>query len=247
MITLILALSACVVNPLKESPHNVVLNPERTGVRVTFTVARGPAWSDRVTEGPVRFNVLPQIAAWMETPDGRFVDTLYVTGALGGPWTHASKGSKGRAFYIECFPAWSHRVLNSSNHQLPGPETPYTDGYTSATPQSTFLVSTIVPIDTFEDGFVLYAEVNRSGDYNAAHPKPESGDFDPIQPEKGVDWDGQPSVVYKADVIGAGRGDRFVLKPVGHGDPGAPRHIDPDLAQLDTALQIVDEIDLVIR
>ncbi len=243
---LLLAPAGCVFNQLDESPEFVALNPDRVGYRVTFTVVKGASWSQRVTEGPLRFNLLPQVAVWMETKQGQFIDTLYVTGALGEPWTHAAKEQKGAAFYRECFPAWSKRVVDAGR-RLPTPERPYTDGVTSATPQSTFLVSTLVPAAAFENGFVVFAEVNQSADYNAAFPKPETGAFDPLRPEQSVDWNGQPSVVYSSEVGAKPRkGQSFTLRAVGHGDPVAERHVNPDLSKLDTALTIVSELELSV-
>jgi hypothetical protein len=196
---------------------------------VTISIERGPHWTHVAPAGPVRFNVLPQIVLWVEGSDGTLVDTLYVTGALGGRMTHAGKKRKGTLFWQECCPAWSKRVLDAGR-PLPSYEAPYPDSVTSATPHSSFVVRTKLPAGC--ESFTVYAEVNKSGDYNDVFTKERT------------DWIGQPSIVYSAAVASAKPGTACLLKPVGFGDASAVQQINSDLAGIDTALDIVREIKI---
>jgi hypothetical protein len=220
---------ACVMNRIDDAPTTVTLPSAAAGPRVSIKVLRGPHWTREMNAGPVTFNVLPQIVIWAQHPDGTFIDTLYVTGALGA-FNHGGKG-QGQQFWKECFPVWSRRALDAGK-VLPDKGAPYADVVTSATPQSTFTVQIRLPAGI--DAFDLVAEVNTSADYNAAFTEENTG------------WVGQPSAVYLAHVPAAGRG-AFVLSAVGQGEGVATGKINTDLSTLDTALKVVSEIRAEIR
>jgi hypothetical protein len=221
-----LVASGCVMNKLDSGPTTVDLQRESDETPVLLSVTRGPQWTNEMKAGPLVFNLLPQIVVWGERPDGTLVDTLYITGADYGAMRHAGK-QEGESFWRECFPTWS-RLVEGSGQKLPSKEAPWVDGVSGATPHDSYTVHTSLPAAGEE--LVLFAEVNKSGDYNAAFTEEDS------------DWVGQPSVVYSARIPVEGRADAYVLEPLGRGVPGVP--VDPELGDLDTALEIVEQIEV---
>jgi hypothetical protein len=79
--------------------------------------------------------------------------------------------------------------------------------------------------------YTVFAEVNRSYDYNQAYPRETSG------------VSGQPSVVYRGQ-LNLGEGPQSVdLVPVGTGSPdGSDGVLRPGLAGIDTALDLFSKI-----
>ncbi len=222
----VIALGACVMNPLSDAPTTVELPTSFTGPPVVVDVPRGSAWTKRAGIGVVQFNSLPNLAIWVEKPDGTFVDTLYVTGADYAQLRHGGK-QQGADWWVQSLPVWSAAVQRAGR-ALPSKEAPYADGVTGATPPSSFQLRTRLPGPA--DDARLRLEVNTSADYNEAYTKADT------------DWVGQPSVVYEARLSGAAGASPHELAPIGVGAPGGV--LDPDLSKVDTALQILGDVQV---
>lgn len=221
--------SGCVMNQLNQTHETIQLKQTAAGLPISVDIVKGGHWSSRTQAGPMVFNVLPQIVIWAEDQEGRLVDTLYITGADYKKFNHGGKGSKGAAFWPECFPVWASR-LKAAGRTLPSKENPYTDAVTSATPMSSFTLKTSLPP---AQPAVIYLEVNQSGDNNAAYNDKNNG------------WAGQPSLIYKADIGQMQAGSACKMTLAGHGGriQDTP-DIYPDVSSLDTALDQIKEITL---
>jgi len=164
--------------------------------------------------------VYPQVAVWVEGPDGRFVSTLYATakGARGG-WVSAPEGGR-----PEALPIWSHR------RDASGP----VDAVARATPAG--VTDEALGAGSLAPGvYRLLLEVNRSYDFNPAYPA-----------SAGVS--GQPSVLYEA-LVTVGSGAQTVeFRPVGRGSvDGSSGRVDPGLGGLTTALDLFRSLEVDFR
>lgn len=185
---------ACANVPTESEPSGGV-----TGPRFVLELTPGPEYRKS------------QIAAWVETPGGDFVETIYVTAKAGrGDWLMAPKSGR-----PEALPVWSHARADDA------------DAATSATPSGTLAHGSPAAARLAAGNYVVWLEINRSFDYNEAYPK-----------SRGVN--GQPSVVYRADIqVGSGESET-ILKPAGTGAPdGSDGEMRPGLAGISTALELL--------
>ena len=158
----------------------------------------------------IHYIVWPQVAAWIETPDGRYIDTIYVTElAVTGKYRTAPK--QGRP---EALPVWTARISGKVD-AVSSPITVGEDG----------LFGNNIVSRLTAGSYVVLLETNQSYDWNGTYTK------------QNARVNGQPSVVYRAEIeIGfVSREARF--KPIGVGSvEGSDGEIRPSLAGIDTTL-----------
>ena len=189
----------------------------------------------------VQLTTVPQMAIWIESPTGEYLDTLYVTkkGAT-GTYLTALFADEDEVRRPEALPHWSHQrgVKSEDGLMVPSKANPLADAITGATPLTSYeLASTISQKDTT---VMVKMEVNRSFDYN--HTYSESAfPNDPIYSGSGNS--AQPSLIYGAEVDLSST-DRFtILKLLGRGHhSGQHGEIIDDLAGVTTALALVDRV-----
>ena len=141
----------------------------------------------------------PQLAIWLEQPDGGKIRTLWVTYRTGAcDWT-------GKAACPVSLPYWVGRYNRETN--TTGPPTyqrPVADAITQPTPKDEFRMAAEVPRGSTWDYFI---EVNVSGDYNAAFPS--------------VRDDGVEQLVLRLEVVvHHGGGDARAFRDFRHGGAG---------------------------
>ena len=203
MVALISA--ACAGNP-SPSPGT------ESGPRFVLNLEPGPHYAKTVGTFPARYTVQPQVAVWLQTPGGKYIETVYVT-ARGekGNWRMAPK--EGRP---EALPVWYHLRQGSA------------DAVSSATTTDSAVtygngIAARLPAGTY----VIMLETNRSYDWNGRYAKENAG------------VSGQPSVIYRAELtIGGDRTEaRFVAVGTGSVD-GSDGTVRTGLDGLDTALEL---------
>jgi len=233
LMAVLMALFACPINKINDA-KTVITLPTGTDVNpMVIALEKGPQWSHTIRPEPFVIQIYPQLVFWVEDEAGNLIKTLYISGADGKFSKHASKKKMGSEFFRECLPIWSDKVL-SSHQELPSSTTPYPDAVTSATPQSSFDV--VTHLGHIKSAITLYAEINKSGDYNASYTKENS------------DWNGQPSVLYSVDIADIRNGQSYALKPVGHSDVFQKSPVfKAGFENLDTALEMVSEIRVTFR
>jgi hypothetical protein len=187
------------------------------------------------------YTSVPQMAFWIETPDGRFVDTLYVTRKLSTAGFLATNPFSDEVIRRpEALPVWSHRrgVTYDDGLAIPLPGDADLDGVTAPTPLGHYDLASRAPAGLRR--FRVLLEVNRSYDFND-HWHPGRFPDDPVYSGSGSS--GQPSVVHAADIdLDAGR-RRALLAPVGRGHhSGTDGTLVPDLEGLDTALDLLGPV-----
>jgi hypothetical protein len=185
------------------------------GQRFTLTVTPGKDYKASATILLfIKIPLYPQIACWLETPDGKYVDTIYVT-PKGAKKSFFSAPSRGRP---EALPVWYHR-------QSEQPAVP--DAVSGATASSEAAHAKRLAVSPGR--YVAFLEVNRSYDYNIRYTKANSG------------VNGQPSLVYRAELEAGTDLSRAVFEPVGTGSvDGSDGTITPGLEGITTALTLLD-------
>ncbi|WP_394829161.1 hypothetical protein [Pendulispora albinea] len=189
----------------------------------------------------------PLFAVWIESPEGQFLQTLYVSKAIGSNhFTEAPAGVKSVASIRrpEALPYWGHRrgIRASDGYYLPDAEHLVPDVVSAATATENWRLHT--KTDAPLPAFTIYFEVNQSWDWNDYYTKDRFPD-DPIYSGNGQN--GQPSVVYAAAIDLSQKTRYYALNPVGHGHhSGKDGTLDPDLSVLTTALEIVDGVTVKV-
>lgn len=182
------------------------------GTRFEINLTPGPHYSEKRRYLLFSYTVQPQIAVWLESEEGRFIQTLYVTRAVSRQEFRAAP-DEGRP---EALPIWSHRKEQAI------------DAVTAATTTEDRIRYGTSPAEELPPGpYRVMLETNRSYDWNEAYTEETSG------------VNGQPSLLYTAELT-VGKGTAAVeFRPIGTGAPGgrhgAVRH---SLQGIDTALQL---------
>jgi hypothetical protein len=181
----------------------------------TLRFEPGPHYSFRASQKvlgflPIRYTVQPQVAVWLETPDGQYVMTLYITNRVEKQnWVLAPE--EGRP---EALPVWTHLQHTA------------VDGVSSATPKGAtdYSVSLAEPLSPGR--YIVMLETNRSYDYNDAFPE-----------SRGIV--GQPSLIYSAEIQIGNVPSSSEFQVIGTGSPtGADGIIRPGIEGITTALEL---------
>lgn len=208
---------------------------------VSISLVPGAAYIHKVRFGLFSLSLPPQIAMWVETDDGRFVDTIYVSGKAAGDRWSASGGSR----RPESLPVWSHarRVAAADGGFMPDKAHPLPDAVSGATAKAAFAKTWAVPAGLQPGPYRIRVELNSSYDWNEAYP-----DKLPKTDPRWSAANGQPSVVWEGDLKLGDTANGASLAPIGtgalRGEDGAVR---PGLAGITTAKEIAASIEAEYR
>ena len=158
----------------------------------------------------------PQIAAWIEDEEGRYIATITVTNRSAKKnWRSAPQTGR-----PEALPVWNHRhSVKSSLGDI--------DTVTTATPKNSVEAKIDKNLLINGNTYNVFLEINHSFDYNDYWTKDNSG------------VNGQPSLVYHTQFT-AGVPCRTPLVPIGHGSvDGSNGDIVNGLENFTSALSIV--------
>jgi hypothetical protein len=189
------------------------------------------------------YSSVPQIAIWMETLEGKYIDTLYITGKT----SDSSFRSKDIAIDLvrrpEALPYWSHkRAIKASDGLFtPASQQGDLDAIASATPRTDYQVTMSAPR---MGRYRLMLEVNRSYDFNEFYNATRFPD-DPVYSGSGSS--GQPSLIYAADINSQVPG-QYLLSLIGRGHhSGANGNLYSDLDKITSAKQILEFIVMTLE
>lgn len=201
-----------------ESEHPEPPRGAETGCRFEIELTPGPYYSKDVNLVVYRYTVWPQVAVWLETPAGDYVDTLYVTRVVvEGDYDAAPKDGR-----PEALPVWSHLQRAPS------------DAVTAATTTTDAVQFGSGVASSLDPGvYVVKLETNRSYDYNERYPRSETAP------------NGQPSVIYAAEITVGSEIDVVRPTPVGTGSvDGSDGEIRIGLDGIDTALELFESMQI---
>lgn len=184
----------------------------------------------------------PQIAVWIEDPQGNYVSTVYVTHKIATQdWT-ASGGNRRK----ESLPVWCHArgVVYEDGLYLPTKKQPLTDAVSGATPRENFSVK-VSPHGNLQR-FTLKVEINHSTDFNDFYPKSAQQGEPGYSGGKG--GSGQPALVYAAPIDLSSPQSQYTATLIGHSSPdGSDGRLSTELKGLSSALNIVKQITVRIQ
>ncbi len=167
----------------------------------------------------------PQMAIWLENPDGKFYQTVFVTHRVGAnDWV-------GKVDCPVALPFWESRQFAWKRRP---DETRQVEAVTGATPKGgVFRTSVRVPPGSRWRYFV---EVNVAGDFNEAFPYwSKDGAPDDV-------GNGQPSLVYSGQIL-ARPGEKGTPELLGFTDQFSPTDtLRMDWGQITTAKNLISQI-----
>lgn len=179
-----------------------------------------------------------QMAVWLADEQGNFIDTVYVTrktalkglGNRGGGLDDKWGGSR-----LSMLPVWAHHrgVDYGGGNYYPPKDKPLVDAVSSATPKAGKFIWNWQPKKELKPGkYAYYIEVNKSFDDNQQH---------------NYSWyRGQPSVVWKGDLLIGDQVSTSEARIIGHGhEAGADGKIFPDLSSLTSALKLIQSAGVI--
>lgn len=221
----------------KEVEHiTLATNPEGKGSEMSIEFTKGPEYNH------------PLMAIWVEDLEGNYIQTLYVAQSIAkGVFAHGDKSTgKWKAGEISrpaALPYWAHKrnVKNDIGNYMPKPDFEVPDAYSGATPKANFTLETRTD-NPISGKFRVLMEINQSWDWN----RHWTNSMFPDDPEYRTS--AQPAVVYATEVDAGSSQKVFNLKPIGHSHfSGADGELYPELNTLTTALEIVEEVKLILK
>jgi len=184
----------------------------QSGTRFELSLQPGPEYARDMKVFLFKYTVWPQVAVWLETNDGSFVDTLYVT-EVAVTKNYRAAPKTGRP---ESLPVWSALMQAG----VDGVSSPTTVGSTVEYGND---LAARLPAGTY----IVKLETNRSYDWNSSYTKDNAG------------VNGQPSLIYAAELTIGGAAEEAAFMPIGTGSvDGSDGTMRPGLDGIDTALQL---------
>lgn len=186
----------------------------------------------------ITYTSVPQVVVWMETLDGEYLDTLYITGKTSNSSYRTNDEEPDVVRRPEALPYWSHKrgVLASDGLYMPEQGSNEFDGVTAATPKTDYQVNLPAPSNT---KYKLMVEVNRSYDFNEYYSEdrfPEDSIY------SGPGSSGQPSLIYEA-IVDASASSQTIFNLIGHGHhSGQDGKLYTNLENITSAKRILDFI-----
>lgn len=208
---------------------------------ITISFAPGSAYSHKVRFGLISMSLAPQIAVWIETADGRYIGTIYVTGKSAAAGWRAAGGAR----RPEALPVWSHArdVAAPDGQYMPDKAHRLPDAVSGATPKSAIAWTWEVPADLAAGSYRIRAELNSSYDWNDAYP-----DKLPKTDPRWSEVNGQPSIVWEGALEIGAAAAKARLEPVGTGSlRGEDGGLKPGLEGLTTARDLAASISAEYR
>lgn len=222
--------------PVEESPEHFNSNPMGSGPAMEIEMTRGEGHNH------------PLMAIWIETLDGKFIQTLYVAESIGkGVFQHgdASRGfwKAGEIQRPSALPYWSHKrgIKNDKGFYLPTPTNPVPDAFTGPTPGQNFILHTKLNEPGLNSFNVLF-EVNQTWDWN------EFWTNNKFPNDEEYKTSCQPALVYSAKVDLENPQGSYQMKVMGRSHhSGANGDLFTDLETLTTALHIAKQITIRVN
>jgi len=188
----------------------------------------------------------PTFAIWQEDMAGNFIKTLFLTKSYAsGTFGHELVGDSiwlsrsGKSIQPAALPYWTFKKGQiSGDTKVPSPDSPYIDGFTGATPQSSFEFKT--GLESEDTQFRILLEVNQTWDWNkywTNNKYPES---------KAYKHSAQPSVIYAVTINSSEK--EYFMNLIGHGDPrGETGKLFTDLSNFTSAKEIFEMIKISVK
>jgi hypothetical protein len=226
---------ACKSSRIQEEPQkmNLVANLTGAGPAISLEFSRGKAHNH------------PSFVLWAEDMEGRYLQTLFITRAVGTSiYEHgdlsSGKWEPGEIRRPASLPYWAHKrgVKEKDGLYVPSIENPMADAYTGATPPGDFSLVTRFDGKPPQKFRILF-EINQTWDWNEYWTNNKYPDDDEYKTSC------QPAVVYMATVDLDDGASAYTLEAIGHSHyAGRTGELFTDLGTLTTALEIVNNLTI---
>ena len=181
-----------------------------------------------------------QMAIWLVNDKGVFVDTIYVTRKVAKKGLGNRKGEiddKWGGSRLSVLPVWAHQrgIDYGGSNFYPTKEKPLEDAVSSATPKAGEFIWIWRPGKLLKPGkYFYYIEVNKAFDNNEYHD---------------YSWyRGQPSIIWKGDLLIGDQVSKSEAKIIGHGHvAGIDGTINPDLSTITTATKLIKKVEAIYK
>ncbi len=193
------------------------------GKSVSIKIERGVTWSQRTPIG----NVSPQMAIWVESLTGHYLETIYVTRAFGKQILIGVPEGRNITYRRASLPFWLKKHYTKF-HYYPTSLRPLPDSVSKATPLSSFILNTKVPNNI--GTAYMYFEVNHQSDYNQSY----------------TNYFGQPSLIYRGKVD-FNRPGSYPLQLYAVSDQDKEGIIKTNITGITTANSIVESVTVEIE
>lgn len=190
----------------------------------------------------------PSFVFWIEDMGGNYIQTLFVTRAIGqGIFSYGDKSSgiwkPGEVRRPAALPYWAHKrgIMTEDGLLVPTPRSKVPDAYSGATPAGSFSLTSRSDAP-LEGTLRLMLELNQPWDWNEYWTNsrfPNDSDYVSSC---------QPAIVYEALIDFGQPGSTVVMKPIGHSHyAGKTGELFTDLSTITTALYIVEKIKVTVK
>ncbi len=232
------SLYSCKSGRVQEEPArtDLIANSEGNGAALYLDFRKGPSHNH------------PSFVLWAEDMNGKFIQTLFISKAVGtGVYEHGNSSSghwePGEIRRPASLPYWSHRrdIKASDGLYVPSLENPVPDAYTGATPQGDFSISTRFDKDP-PAKLRLYFEINQTWDWNEYWTNNKYPDDDEYKTSC------QPALVYMCELDLANPEEAYSMKAIGHSHySGKNGELFTNISTLTTALDIVNSLTITLK
>ncbi|MBK7215115.1 MAG: hypothetical protein IPH88_17860 [Bacteroidales bacterium] len=218
-----------------ETPEVIKSNIAGSGQQLEISFVRGTAHNH------------PTFAIWLENAGGEYVQTLFVTRAIGqGVFNYGDRsGGKWKPGEVRrpaALPYWSHKrnIKAEDGLYIPSPKNPVADAYSGATPKGSFTLQTR-PDQLLKGKLKVMLEINQTWDWNQYWTNSMyTDDFN-------YKTSCQPALVYEGTIDLDSPGTDVELLPVGHSHySGKDGSLNTDLSTITTALQILKKVSVKV-
>lgn len=223
---------------IQEEPQKMDLaaNPAGTGPALALEFSRGKAHNH------------PSFVLWAEDMEGKYLQTLFITRAVGTSiYEHGVSSSghwePGEIRRPASLPYWAHKrgVKEKDGLYVPSIYNPIADAYTGATPPGDFSLVTRFDKSPPRKFRILF-EINQTWDWNGYwtnNKYPDDAEYKTSC---------QPALVYMVEVDLDGESSECTLEAVGHSHyAGRTGELFKDLSTLTTAHEIVSNLTLKLN
>jgi hypothetical protein len=233
---LLSALTACKSGRIQEKPVKTELKSNVSG--------QGPALYLDFRKGPAHNH--PSFVLWAEDFNGNYIQTLFISKAVGsGIYEHGDPSSghwePGEIRRPASLPYWSHRrgIRAADGLYVPSPGNPVPDAYTGATPPGDFGIYARFDKETPQK-LRIYFEINQTWDWNEYWTNNKYPDDEEYKTSC------QPALIYMCEVDLGNPLPEYSMKVIGHSHhAGRSGELYKDLSTISTALEIVNS--LIVR
>lgn len=190
----------------------------------------------------------PSFVVWLEDSEGKYIQTLFITRAIGqGVFNYGDKSGSawkpGEVSRPAALPYWTFKrgVRNEDGTLVPTPRNKVPDAYSGATPNGSFRLTS--KSDTQLTGNVkVMMEINQPWDWNEYWTNTMFDD------DADYKTSCQPAIVYSAVLDMDSPGITVEMIPIGHSHySGKSGELFPDLSTITTALHIAEKVTVTVK